>query len=515
MMVKSNISDNLAETDSTMLNPFLVGESERTGQGLFMPESAQEIKRMTFPDKYSILGKGIRTTNSLRTSVADSISKEKDFAPYWNESCLEMSKKLLSHTETGCAGSDLNLLTVLQEKTTANSWFSITHSSHLKKNLSETLFPLSTFSRVGFTDSGNTLIRSRRIRIYPNSESRELFKRYCGLSRFWFNQTVFYLRQPNTIPNIKCIRSIVQNRNLLPEWAFDSPQRIREHAISDACKAVKNARAKSKKTQKLNEVHYRCKKDVKQRFGFDGCSLSEGFVFRDKKYKIYFRSSERFSADLEGCEICNENGRWFLIVPEEISIKKPENQRLGVVALDPGVRTFMAYYSDSCCGVIGKSDFSRIFRLCYSLDEAISKRTRQDYKGRKRFTVAIQRLRWKIRDSIDEIHHKVALFLVKNFDEVLIPTFETSDMVTTMWSNDSARAMLTWAHYRFKEFLKFKGKEYSCKVTEVNEAYTSRTCSYCGKLHNIRNKKHMKCSCGVNVDRDLNGARGIYLRNLN
>jgi len=52
-------------------------------------------------------------------------------------------------------------------------------------------------------------------------------------------------------------------------------------------------------------------------------------------------------------------------------------------------------------------------------------------------------------------------------------------------------------------------------VIEVNEAYTSKTCSYCGNIQNIGSKKVMKClSCGATVDRDLNGARGIYLRAL-
>ena len=42
----------------------------------------------------------------------------------------------------------------------------------------------------------------------------------------------------------------------------------------------------------------------------------------------------------------------------------------------------------------------------------------------------------------------------------------------------------------------------------------AKTCSYCGKIHKIGSKKTMKCDCGANVDRDLNGARGIYLRAL-
>ena len=42
---------------------------------------------------------------------------------------------------------------------------------------------------------------------------------------------------------------------------------------------------------------------------------------------------------------------------------------------------------------------------------------------------AANRMRWKIRDLRDELHYKAARFLVDQFDLILIPTFETSQMV--------------------------------------------------------------------------------------
>lgn len=508
-MERLNISDNLTVTGSMMSMTSLDKGEKSIGLELSMPESAQETRKMTCPVKSSILGKDTLTMNSSRTLVADSISREKVLTPYWNGLCLEKSKKLLSLTRTGCVGSDLNSSMELQSETTAKSWFSTTHSSHLKENLSETLFPLSMYSRVGFTDSGNTLVRSRKIRIYPKAEYLVMFKRYCDLSRYWYNQTVEYLKQPDTKASLYDVRKIVQKGR--PEWAYESPQRIREHAISDACSAVKNAKYKSMKSGGFNEVKFRRKRNPKQGFGFDRKSLKDTFVFDRKQFKIFFHSTEDILPKMEGTRIIKENNRWFVVIPEEISIKKPDNQRLGAVALDPGVRTFITYYSDSCHGKIGERDFNRIYRLCTRLDNAISKLSRSDYRGKKRISRAICRLRWKIKDSIDEIHHKTARFLVMNFDRIYIPVFETSRMVSKLHSKVS-RAMLTWSHYRFKEFLKFKGKEYSCEVIEVDESYTSKTCSYCGTIHNIGTRKVMKCNCGANVDRDLNGARGIYLK---
>lgn len=506
--------DSRTEIDSTMLKDFCpdLQVQNQSEQKLSTQGSVPETKKTIYQTKSNTLENDTQITNSSKILEVGLTSSEKALIPYWNESCRKISEKLLSLTKTDYAGSDLISSEKLQTDITANSWFSTIHNSHRRQNSCKTLFPLSMFSPVEFTDSENTLVRSRKIRIYPASESRNLLKKYCGLARYWFNKTVEYLKQPETIASLRKIRSIVQYQLEHEDWAYDSPQRVREFAIADACNAVKNAKMKAKRSGKFNEVKFRSKKNPKQGFCFDTQSLSESSLFKMKKYLVSFFASENINPKLGRCKVVCNGDRWFVIIPEEIRIKKPDNQRLGTVALDPGVRTFVTYYSDSCFGKIGESNFRDIFRLCYRLDRAISKKAKADSRTKKRVGKAINRIRWKIKDLISELHHKTAHFLVTNFDTVLLPTFETSQMVTKLYSK-VARSMLTFAHYKFKQFLKFKAKEYSCNVINVSEAYTSRTCSYCGKIHNIGNKKQMICSCGANVDRDYNGARGIYIKN--
>ena len=53
---------------------------------------------------------------------------------------------------------------------------------------------------------------------------------------------------------------------------------------------------------------------------------------------------------------------------------------------------------------------------------------------------------------------------------------------------------------------------------DVDEAYTTRTCGLCGTLNDtVGNAKTFRCvdpQCGVDIDRDVNGARNILLREL-
>ena len=79
----------------------------------------------------------------------------------------------------------------------------------------------------------------------------------------------------------------------------------------------------------------------------------------------------------------------------------------------------------------------------------------------------------------------------------------------------SVRQMLTLSHYRFKDFLKQKALEYSVQVIDVCEAWTSKTVSWTGEIiTNLGGSKVIKSSKGHCMDRDLNGARGIFIKNV-
>jgi putative transposase len=209
---------------------------------------------------------------------------------------------------------------------------------------------------------------------------------------------------------------------------------------------------------------------------------------------------------------------WWLAVPYVQTIPQlPENQGT-VVSIDPGVRSFISFYSHKFAGNIGKGDFSRIQRLCFHLDKLISKRDKCKNKQSKRaFTKAVKRLRAKIVHLINELHHKAAKFLTDNFDIILLPTFETKQMsnrTTRGIGKRSVRSMLTFAHYRFKQFLKWKAHCTGKQVVDCNEAYTSKTHPQTGAIQNIGSAKWIKLVDGSMADRDIVGARNIMLRAL-
>lgn len=124
----------------------------------------------------------------------------------------------------------------------------------------------------------------------------------------------------------------------------------------------------------------------------------------------------------------------------------------------------------------------------------------------------------RIVNLVDELHHQAARWLVNNFDIILLPAFETSDMArrgVRKLRSKSVRSLLTYAHYGFQKFLCWKAWQAGKDVVLVNEAYTSKTCSWNGEIiPNLGGRRVVAGSDGVRVNRDINGARGILLRVL-
>ena len=115
-------------------------------------------------------------------------------------------------------------------------------------------------------------------------------------------------------------------------------------------------------------------------------------------------------------------GEYYLIVSEEVQQVKTDKQGR-LVALDPGVRTFMTFFSEDSYGWLGNDSNLHIQKLCFRLDKLVSKFSQASSQQKRRFQKAASRLRCQIKNLVKELHHKTARFLVDNFDVILLPTF--------------------------------------------------------------------------------------------
>ena len=119
------------------------------------------------------------------------------------------------------------------------------------------------------------------------------------------------------------------------------------------------------------------------------------------------------------------------------------------------------------------------------------------------------------RVSSKKQHWKTIDYLIKNYKHILLPEFDSQEM---MGKNKSVnRDLNLLKHYKFKCRLKERINEINdLHVYIVDESYTSKTCSQCGTMNNsLGSNKTFYCSnfeCKNVMDRDINASRNILIK---
>jgi transposase len=240
-------------------------------------------------------------------------------------------------------------------------------------------------------------------------------------------------------------------------------------------------------------------------------------------------------------------GHYFLILPRRISPKPPLHQlvRQKYVALDPGVRTFLAFYSpEGQVGSIGDRANERLQTVRNQI-ESVEKSTRKwcqhfrelsddpradGYTRRKKKRKVYKRrrksarLQRRLTHLVDDLHWKTCNWLLQRFETILLPEFGVSNMVRGSVRELKKRRcigrkttgqMLSLRHYVFRQRLIAKATEYpGTRILTCTEEFTSKTCGLCGwQNDNLRDDKIFVCPhCKTNIDRDVHAARNIFLK---
>ena len=165
---------------------------------------------------------------------------------------------------------------------------------------------------------------------------------------------------------------------------------------------------------------------------------------------------------------------------------------------------------------IGKDCSSHFKTKLNKIDKLTSDGSNCNKRKRKKLYSRIKRINLKIRNKVDDLHWKTIKFLTSNYLTIVISDFKISSLLTNKKLNKGSKRMLSLlSHYQFRLRLIEKCNQRKNELFFVDESYTSKTCTCCGKLNNeLGSCKDFNCrSCRLKIDRDVNGARNILIKN--
>ena len=306
------------------------------------------------------------------------------------------------------------------------------------------------------------------------------------------------------------------------EWELQTPKEVRAGAVDDVCKAMKTGfsnlkngnirhfRLKFKKQTEPNKCILVPKNFVNNidgsiqlapQFFKEQCMFKMGGRTKKKHREIQINNDTR---------IVRQRKEYWIIIPVPVVIqkKKPPNSYCGI---DPGVRTYMTAFGNN-----GFTEYKHRNEVLKSLDTKIkllkdNRITRNSRIRKERIT----RLESRKENLVNELHWKTINHIVANNDFIFYGNINSHNIVKNGKNRTLNRDINNLKFYKFKERLLYKAQEHGCKVHLVNEAYTSKTCSFCGCITEVGSSKIYTCrECKQVIDRDVNSGKNILMKGI-
>jgi len=353
---------------------------------------------------------------------------------------------------------------------------------------------------------------------YSSRTVRDIFRKYSYEEEVWTENLIlkqFVLNEnKNELPVPEWWKGQVHSR--LPRGAINKFVSSLNAAISNFKNGnIRRFEMKHRRSDNPTDyLHYEDKqypsfiRNIKSRYWF---------TTKDRKRKSI--SLKDVDTQGRGVEIIyeKETERYYLHYPVERDWfpeedKRIENQNVlhstdgnRIISLDPGVRKFLVGYDPQGeCIFIGEGANKVLTSMLYDIDKTDESSERI--------------IKWKkVKNMVDELHWKTINFLMENYDTILLPEFRVSKMVRgRKLPRIVKRMMLMYSFYQFKEKLKYKCEMYGKKLIIVDESYTSCTCTRCGTINKMGGLETYDCmlGCGIILDRDVVGARNIFIKNV-
>jgi transposase len=481
--------------------------------------------------------------------------KDQKCIPFWNDNLTNVSASLFMPSID-------NLIKINSTFNNTNRWFNnefYTEKQHIPNLNKIEIEPPNNISSIN---------KCRKIIFIPNEQQKLILNKFASIYRYFYNRVIcffnnikdgnsYYTIDPNTTDEKNKIIVTIDNsysnlpfirkklKHNYPEWInkLNAPSHLIDKAFSEAIKAYTNNMEKYKITKKPFKLKYKSKKDIVQTINIEKCYLSKKYNTFFPKYKYndsYIFRNIRLNENISKYDLCDSSISFNRILNKytlnlSYNDKTIINEKNKVCSLDPGIRNFMTLYCDHYVAKIGINCKEHLNKLYNEINIIRSRMNNKSYfennkeyivnsKRKKQLRKALLRKYNKINNLIQELHSQTINYLTSNFSKVILPPFQTQQMVKKINENtnkerkiskNNANMMNTLSFYKFRERLITKGIEKNCIIEVKPEYYTSITCTKCGNI-----KKDLDCNkmyncnnCGLTLERDYNGTRNIMLRN--
>jgi putative transposase len=193
----------------------------------------------------------------------------------------------------------------------------------------------------------------------------------------------------------------------------------------------------------------------------------------------------------------DSRGRWYANIAVEVKPTARAGQ--ASIGIDLGLKDF------ACMSDGTKVEAQRIYR---GAEAALATAQRANKANR------VKAISAQIKNRRGDFLHKLSSRLVKEHGAIFVGNVDATKLTQTKM----AKSVLDAGWSSFRTMLQYKSHQAGVLFEEVNEAYSTVTCSACGSrsgpggLKGLRIREWVCGDCGETHDRDTNAALNILAR---
>ena len=369
------------------------------------------------------------------------------------------------------------------------------------------------------------MLRTIKVRLYPNKTQEQEFNKILGCYRFVYNHML--ARKQDAYKADKTNLGLTElskyfHHELLKDeqyqWLKEQNTKVMQQAIRQMFtaydkffkehKGFPKFKSKRDKQSALFPIGAISKKNT-----FDTRKITLTKKLKDIKFRcsdLYHKRLQKYKDNIRSATLSKtKSGNFFLSILMDI----PQNEFVNFnktsrdIGIDLGVKDFVITSDGEVFE--NKHFYKKEEKKLAKLQRQLSKKR----KGSSNFNKQCNRIA-KVFNTItnkkENYIHSVVNYLLRHYDTIYMEDLNTSGMLK---NHKLAKAIQEVGFYKFKMTLSTKALQDDKKVVLIGRYYpSSKTCSKCGYIYQdlkLSERKWQCPNCGSYHDRDYNAALNI------
>ena len=367
------------------------------------------------------------------------------------------------------------------------------------------------------------MLRSVKIRLYPDKEQTTMINKLLGCCRFVYNQVLARKINQYKEYNISENRSTLSywfHHELLTnsefEWLKEQNTKVLKQSIMDMLSAYKHFFE-----QHTGYPKFKSKHDNKQSCRFEIGAISKRNNYTNYKLSLANIKNIKFRCNKKYAEYLQKHhdnirqatlsklpcGEYYLSILVDGSLTHKVKETNSAVGIDLGVKDFVITSEGEVFDNLHfkKNETNKIKKL----QKQLSKKQKGS-NNRNKVRIRLAKVYKKINDKKQYYLHQVSNSLI---NENQISCMENLNVKGMMKNQKLAESILEMNFGEFRRILEYKARWYNRKIVFVDRFYPSskkcHNCGYINKILTLNDRQWICPNCGKLINRDYNAALNI------